>query len=64
MGLSSREPYTFKTPYETLDYFINFIEAFRVACDITEFYLVGHLLGGYLSSFYANKYPKHVKKQV
>ena len=38
--------------------------AFRVARDISEFYLVGHLLGGYLSSFYANKYPKHVKKQV
>jgi cardiolipin-specific phospholipase len=41
---------------------MKFMEAFRVARQLDEFYLVGHSLGGYLSSLYAIRFPKHVTK--
>jgi cardiolipin-specific phospholipase len=57
MGCSSREPYTYTTYEESIDYFMRFIETWREAKNLTNFFLCGHSLGGYLSSIYTTKYP-------
>lgn len=62
MGCSSREPYAPATTEESIEFFMRFIESWRVARDITDFFLCGHSLGGYLSAIYATKFPQHVKK--
>jgi cardiolipin-specific phospholipase len=41
---------------------MKFLEAWRVAKNLDSFYLVGHSLGGYISSLYTIKYPQRVKK--
>lgn len=46
------------------DYFVDSIENWRIARKIDKFSLIGHSLGGYLSSVYALKHPEHVKKLV
>jgi pimeloyl-ACP methyl ester carboxylesterase len=35
MGGSTRYPYTFETPEQTADFFMKFLESWRVARDIT-----------------------------
>jgi len=32
--------------------------------DISEFYLVGHSYGGYLTGTYSSMYPQHIKKLI
>ena len=62
MGLSSRVAYECKTTQECLDFFVGFIESFRVKTQLESFYLVAHSLGGYLSAQYASRYPQYIKK--
>ena len=53
------------TAQESVDYMAGYIEKWRIASgNWTDFYLVGHSFGGYLSGLYATKYPQHVKKLV
>ena len=33
-------------------------------CEFTDFYLMGHSFGGYMSGNYAVRYPQHLKKLV
>ena len=76
MGGSSR-PSDFSvkfSPKECIDYFVNYFEKWRVAFpdhfhklkgqQLTQFYIVGHSLGGYLSSHYTVRYPQHIKKLI
>ena len=60
MGSSSR-PENFDkhnvSAQGSIDYFLDYIENWRVAMDITDFYLGGHSLGGYIVGNYALKYP-------
>ena len=59
MGGSSR-PDNFNrknTPQESIDYFLDYMEAWRVAMNnLSGFYLAGHSFGGYLCGNYAVKY--------
>lgn len=61
MGGSSRPadyPYNTITPEETIEYFNNYFESWRVGMgNLKDFYLSGHSFGGYLVSNYAVKYP-------
>ena len=60
MGSSSRPDNFDKhnmSAQQTIDYFLDYIENWRVAMDITDFYLGGHSLGGYIVGNYALKYP-------
>jgi len=65
MGGSSR-PQNFDsdnlTPQEAVNYFIEYIEAWRVAMNITDFYLSAHSFGGFVCGHYALKYHMHIKK--
>ena len=60
MGGSSRpdnyKHHSFK-PQDSIDYFNLFIELWRQALNLKEFYLVAHSLGGYIGANYAYKYP-------
>ena len=45
------------SPQEAIDYFVEYMEAWRKAMDnLTNFYLTGHSFGGYLVGNYALKY--------
>ncbi|KAI9197373.1 Alpha/Beta hydrolase protein [Polychytrium aggregatum] len=49
---------------QTEDYFVESLEEWRTATGIDEMTLMGHSLGGYLSTCYAIKYPKRVNKLI
>lgn len=49
-------------PHEALDYFLNHLEVWRSKMKLTNFYLVGHSFGGYITSNYACRYPEHVRQ--
>ena len=56
-------PYNHMSPEETIDYFNNYFESWRIGMgNLKDFYLSGHSFGGYLVSNYAVKYPQHIKK--
>ena len=59
MGASSRPEFNKEQTAEQADeYFVNFLERWRVAFgDIKDFYLAGHSFGGYISANYSMKYP-------
>jgi cardiolipin-specific phospholipase len=69
MGSSSR-PEDFKyevddcfSAQETIDYFVDYLEKWRLAMDnLTDFILAGHSFGGYVVGNYALKYHQHIKK--
>lgn len=51
-----------------LSYFVEYIEKWRqkfsqlvLGQELTDFYLMGHSFGGFVSAHYANRYPQHVK---
>lgn len=46
------------------NFFIDSLESWRKKKEIEKFTLIGHSLGGYLSSCYAIKYPERVSKLV
>jgi len=69
MGFSSRPQPDFKDSKDYINFFIDSIEAFRIKIfkdyseeDNKKFYLIGHSLGGYLSTNYSIKYPKYIIK--
>lgn len=74
MGASSRPNNFFFeefTPKQTVDYFLNYLEAWRQKFsqkvfkkELTDFFLMGHSFGGFISGHYALQYPQHVKKLV
>ena len=57
-----------QTAAETLNYFVSYIEKWRVAFsarlkqELTGFVLAGHSFGGYQVGQYALRYPQHVTK--
>lgn len=63
-GLSGRPPFHCRTREETEDWFVDSLERWRVAQGHTQMVLVGHSLGGYLSTSYALKYPDRVAHLV
>ena len=65
MGGSSR-PDNFKTdsftPQQAIDYYIDYIEQWRIQMKLTDFVITGHSMGGYLAGCYAVKYPDNIRK--
>jgi len=54
MGASSRAPFDCRTADEADQYFVDFVESWRVAMNnMTDFVLAGHSYGGYVTSLYA-----------
>ncbi|KAG0050848.1 hypothetical protein BGZ83_004405, partial [Gryganskiella cystojenkinii] len=73
MGGSSRPDFKFKHSSKTSvqqvvkdseDFFIEGLEEWREIQNIEKMVLVGHSLGGYLSTAYALKYPHRVEKLI
>ncbi len=63
MGASSRPPFTARTAEEGEEYFIDFLERWRVAMgDMKDFYLAGHSFGGFVCGLYAHRYPQNIRK--
>jgi len=62
MGLSTKEHFDCKSTEETIDYFVETIEKWRVAVGLDSFYLAGHSFGGYISGHYCLRYQSQVKK--
>ena len=65
MGLSSRLDLEFTSSEQCIDFFVESIEAFRVALEKNynlkkNFILCGHSLGGYFAANYALKYPQYI----
>lgn len=67
MGGSSRpndyDPDSF-TAQQSIDYFVDYLEKWRVNMKITGFNLLGHSFGGYIAGNYSVKYPQHVRKLI
>ena len=61
MGCSSRVKFDLKTDEEAHNIYLKSIEEWRKALGIKEFYLLGHSLGGYLSTHYLKKYKPNCK---
>ena len=58
MGASSRPTFDVTNADEADEYFVNFIEKWRLAFgDLKDFFLAGHSFGGYICGHYASKYP-------
>lgn len=64
MGGTSRVPFFCKTPEQAQDFFVDYLEFWRgeMEGELTDFYLVGHSFGGYISGLYAHAYQQHVRK--
>ena len=43
-------------------YAVEYLEKWRKAMRLTDFYLLGHSYGGYMAGSYVAKYPERVKK--
>ena len=57
MGASTRVPFLPRTAAETQEFFTSYVEEWRIAVgNITDFYLIGHSFGGYISGLYAHAY--------
>ena len=46
------------------DFFVESLEQWRISMEIDSFALLGHSLGGYLSSLYALRYPHRVSNLI
>lgn len=68
MGMSSRPVFAHSKPEsaeQAVEFFIDSFERWREKQEnLEEFVLIGHSLGGYLSTLYAIKYPEKVKKLI
>lgn len=72
MGRSSRPTFkirarkddTVARVTETEDFFVNSLEEWRQQMGLEKMTLVGHSLGGYLSTVYALRYPERVERLV
>lgn len=64
MGLSSR-PYTeINKTEEAIDFFVESIEHWRKALNLTDLVLIGHSFGAYMSFHYTKKYSGHVNRLI
>ena len=59
-GCSGRPPFKAKTTEEAEDFFVDSLEVWRERTGIDKMVLMGHSLGGYLSTVYALRYPERV----
>ncbi|KXN68696.1 alpha/beta-hydrolase [Conidiobolus coronatus NRRL 28638] len=73
MGRSSRPPFALRPKCgqsqdehiaEAEDFFVESLEKWRERQNIEKMTLLGHSLGGYLSTVYALKYPRRVEKLI
>jgi len=72
MGRSARVPFKIKSKLndtagrvkETEDFFVESLEEWRKKMNLEKMTLVGHSLGGYLSSVYALRYPQRVERLI
>ncbi|XP_061349959.1 probable 1-acylglycerol-3-phosphate O-acyltransferase [Gastrolobium bilobum] len=63
-GGSSRPDFTCKSTEETEAWFIDSLEEWRKAKNLSNFILLGHSFGGYVASKYALKHPEHVQHLI
>ncbi|EPS65805.1 hypothetical protein M569_08972 [Genlisea aurea] len=63
-GASSRPDFTCKSTEEAEAWFVDSLEEWRKAKNLTNFILLGHSLGGYIASKYALKHPEHVQHLI
>lgn len=63
-GLSSRPVFLAKNCDEAESFYIESIESWRQNMDITNFTLIGHSMGGYVSAKYSLKYSQHIKRLI
>jgi abhydrolase domain-containing protein 5 len=61
MGLSSRPEFKCESTEETIYFFIESLEQWRIAVGLDKFFLCGHSFGGYMASHYALKYTAVVE---
>lgn len=65
MGLSHRKEYNHESDHlQTITYYVEAIEQWRMALGLSSFVLAGHSFGGYLASCYAKFYPKRVTRLI
>ena len=58
MGASSRPAFRAQNANEGEDFFVDFLEKWRLAMgNIKDFYLAGHSFGGFICGHYAYRYP-------
>ena len=63
MGGSSRPDFSPKSAEESDEFFVDFLERWRLAMgDLKDFILAGHSFGGFICGHYAVKYPHNIKK--
>ncbi|MBA3534127.1 MAG: alpha/beta fold hydrolase [Ardenticatenales bacterium] len=63
-GRSDRPVFTGTTPEEARDWWVNSLEDWRRAMGLTDFFLLGHSLGGWMSAEYALAHGKHLRQLV
>ncbi|PWA87923.1 1-acylglycerol-3-phosphate O-acyltransferase [Artemisia annua] len=63
-GGSSRPDFTCKSTEETEAWFIDSLEEWRKAKNLSNFVLLGHSFGGYIAAKYALKHPEHVQHLI
>ncbi|PKA59993.1 cardiolipin-specific phospholipase [Apostasia shenzhenica] len=63
-GGSSRPDFTCRSTEETEAWFIDSLEEWRKAKNLTKFILLGHSFGGYVAAKYALKHPEHVEHLI
>lgn len=63
-GGSSRPDFTCKSTEETEAWFIDSLEEWRKAKNLSNFVLLGHSFGGYVAAKYALKHPEHVQHLI
>jgi len=63
-GGSTREPFRFKTHTDAELLFCERFEQWRRELGLTNFILLGHSMGGYLSGCYAMRHPEHISQLV
>lgn len=63
-GGSSRPDFTCKSTEETEAWFIDSLEEWRKAKNLSNFILLGHSFGGYVAAKYALKHPEHIQHLI
>ncbi|KAL3514732.1 hypothetical protein ACH5RR_027449 [Cinchona calisaya] len=63
-GGSSRPDFTCKSTEETETWFIDSLEEWRKAKNLSNFILLGHSFGGYVAAKYALKHPEHIQHLI
>ncbi len=63
-GRSDRPPFSGTSPEEAREWWVKSLEEWREAVGLTDFYLLGHSLGGWLAAEYALKYEHHIRHLI